>query len=368
MTEILDYYEDEFGEEIPIDALVLKMLIRFKYNDTNFVSYENTPNGSKAFEKWAVKYHIPGNKRTMTVEKRFLDLYEYLVKLRSKQQQKNKQPKQKPVQKAESIVESKEPIKKVTDLSDDELDVTIQPTAVKPEIVESIDVDDSDNLLKLSDILIDRGRDVYVDGKLIQKYQLANTNKRKVSVSDSSIFIIRDMFTRYLKNSELLDHISWNTLLDSYIVYMAASSKESVFEKPTDWTDWCIANAFANVRNLQSLSNALNGITDINEIIYNHSKKFSYTFRWYVFLSTVTPSAFKNYEIKELLRKQDHLDDSLLVITGLLASLLSVDDEATWTEALIGDDVKRYRKLIEDLRLDILKPYKTILRTSKKYK
>lgn len=356
MSEILDFYEDEFGEEIPTDSLILKMLLKFHYTDTNFVSYANVSNGSKAFETWASQYYIPGNKTTMTVEKRFLDLYEKLLALRAQQERKKKQKLKNEISKREL---------QKPNIQVNELNVEVKPVESKPNIVESFGVDDE---LKLSDVLINRGRDVYVDGKLIQRAQLANTNKRSIKVSDSSIFIIKDMFSRYINDDKLLDAIPWTTLLDSYIVYMAASSKESIFKKPSDWVDWCIANAFANVKNLPALSNALDSVKSLNDIIYSKSNKFSHTFRWYVFLSTVTPTAFKNYEIRELLRKQDQLDDSLLVITGLLASLLSVDDESTWTEALIGDDVKRYRKLIEDLRLDILKPYKTMLRTSKKYK
>ena len=317
MGEILDFYEDEFGEEIPTDSLILKMLLKFHYTDTNFVSYANVSNGSKAFETWASQYYIPGNKRTMTVEKRFLDLYKRLLALQAQREQKKKQQLKNEISKQES----QEPNIQVNEASDDELNVEVSPVESKPTIVESFDVDDE---LKLSDVLIDRGRDVYVDGKLIQRAQLANTNKRQIRISDSSIFIVKDMFSRYLKDNDLLDAIPWTTLLDSYIVYMAASSKESIFKKPSDWVDWCIANAFANVKNLPALSNALDSIKSLNDIIYDKSNKFSHTFRWYVFLSTVTPTAFKNYEIRELLRKQDQLDDSLLVITGLLASLLSV--------------------------------------------
>lgn len=76
MSKIQQFYEDEFGTEIPVNKDVVLMMKENNFTDTTMVSYEDVIGGTHDFEQFAVKYHIPGNDLVHKVERRYLQAYE----------------------------------------------------------------------------------------------------------------------------------------------------------------------------------------------------------------------------------------------------------------------------------------------------
>lgn len=76
MSKIQQFYEDEFGNEIPVNKDVVLMMKENNFTDKSKVSYENVIGGKDGFEQFAVKYHIPGDDLIHNVEHRYLQAYE----------------------------------------------------------------------------------------------------------------------------------------------------------------------------------------------------------------------------------------------------------------------------------------------------
>lgn len=76
MSKIQQFYEDEFGNEIPVNKDVVLMMQENNFTDKTKVSYENVIGGKEGFEQFAVKYHIPGDDLIHNVEHRYLQAYE----------------------------------------------------------------------------------------------------------------------------------------------------------------------------------------------------------------------------------------------------------------------------------------------------
>lgn len=76
MSKIQQFYEDEFGTEIPVNKDVVLMMKENNFTDTTMASYEDVIGGTHDFEQFAVKYHIPGNDLIHKVERRYLQAYE----------------------------------------------------------------------------------------------------------------------------------------------------------------------------------------------------------------------------------------------------------------------------------------------------
>ena len=100
MSKIQQFYEDEFGTEIPVNKDVVLMMKENNFTDTTMISYEDVIGGAQDFEQFAVKYHIPGNDLVHKVEHRYLQAYELYYRsvhhiqpsLQSKQQQSTQTP------------------------------------------------------------------------------------------------------------------------------------------------------------------------------------------------------------------------------------------------------------------------------------
>lgn len=75
MAKIEEFYEDDYGNEKPVDAEMQAAVDQLHLNDTRKVSYQDAPGGAAAFEDFAAKHRIPGSSITQVVAKQWLDLY-----------------------------------------------------------------------------------------------------------------------------------------------------------------------------------------------------------------------------------------------------------------------------------------------------
>lgn len=339
MSQVQVIYRNEFGEQIPMKPVIERLLQRFDLSDTSLAFYDKLDDVHE-FESWLISNRISANDGSQSVEKRYLDLYHKL-----KEYQKKSKPK------SDSKKESKKDIK-----VEPKVDKTIEVSNVEDELNDVVD----DKPFSIKDTIMPIDLKRFLNGNLGINYRLKSTNYRTVKPLDSIIQSQREFFKNQFSDIEyvqdLIDNLSYTSLVDAYTIYTQGCMELISCDV---YKGWCVARAFktSSIKLVETLDDVIN----IESLV--KSAKFPNDVRWFLFLSVHEPTILTQYDNKRIIKNQEKLNDDMLLVQALIASILSVDDEDTWNDALIGDQTKRYRNLIQRARTDILGPYKTYQRT-----
>lgn len=422
LTYINDEYEDEMGQPLPIDPTIIGLCQKYKLTAQEEVSFKDVPGGTESFEAWAFQHHVPGNHAVQLVnQKRFLDLYMLQKSMEQSQVQPpttGSEPFEDDDDEDEEIMMDDQGLLTTNDLPDvlagDEqamaesaaLSTSSLPSEDLPENDEPTDDPFGDDGLPEPNDTVDEPVQAEINQQNKQNDDKTDTESsqfdgnaffdslpesqsvgvlnvtRKLKAVKNHVVKLDDVSyalmissLKYLINDarvdQLIDTVTYSDIHLTYIMYMATITKQITVK---DWRDWCVAKVVSKITTSTPVMEKFKAHQTIDDVINdtNSDTKLSDSVRWFMLMSTITPTVISSETIDpqdsakaRLDNKLTQLQNELWLSNALTTAILASEDvdPSNWPELLSGERMKKLRYKISQLRTDLIKPYSTMMRT-----